>query len=238
MEKIHFKPKAKTSAMALYEVLTKYGPKILKKKDALSINRSICEVYLQLYLDSADELVSNLKSLNCLSSMDSGALTENVSFFTDHSADSSLKTLNGAILELLQGGRINEESINFIIDKMKQKDSLVRLRSKTFIALGDGVKENYIRESIGSPAKNIEFDKRRLNAWVSDCLEKGIEETMKDESWGDHSLTRDDELKGKRSVRLSFAGRVIYKIEQETTDGVLINKITIVRITSNHNYLG
>jgi hypothetical protein len=236
MEKFNFNHKAKTSAIALYDLLTKYGPKILRKEESRETNRAICDIYLYIYLDEVEEFVSRLKRLNAISSMGKVALSENIVFFTDHSSDSPLKTLNSAIIEILQGGRINQESIDFILDKMKQKASLAKLRSKTFISLGDGVKEQYVRESKGCPVNVIEIDKRRLNIWVSDVLDKGIEEVSKDDSWGDHKLTRSNELKGKRSVRLSFAGRIIYRVDQEILDGTLINKVTILRITSTHDY--
>lgn len=236
MEKYYFNPKAKSSAIALYDLLTKYGPKTLKSEDGREINRAICEIYLQIYLDDSESFVSAIRRLNAYSKNESKALSENITFFADHSWDSSLKTLNNSVSEILLGGRINQESIDFILEKMKQKIPLTKLRSKTFISLGEGVKEKYVSESKGCPAKIIEIDKRRLNIWVSDVLEKGIEEVAKDDSWGDHKLTRGDELKGRRSVRLSFAGRIIYKVDQETRDGVLINKVTITRITSTHDY--
>lgn len=237
MEKYNFDLKAKTSAQALYDLLTKYGPKLLKSEESLEINRAIAEVYLHVYLGEPDEFVEKLKRLNLYLSMGPSALSEVETYFADHSSVNQLKTLNQAVIEILNGGRINQESIEFILDKMKQKTPNKKRRSKTFIALGDGVKEKYIKESKGLPANTIQIDQRRLGLWVNEVMEKGIEEVAKDDSWGDHRLNIKDEWKGKRSVKLSFAGRIIYKIDQEISDDdVLINKVTILRITSSHDY--
>jgi hypothetical protein len=236
MKKLTFNPKAKTSAYSLYELLTKNGPKLLKSKESQAINKTICDVYFNLYLDESEEFTLTLKQLNRLSSHNERHLIETATFFTEHSSDNSLKTLNNSIIEILQGGQIDQKSIDFIISKIEQKTDLEKMRQKTFVSLGDGVKEEYIKASKGCPVKIIEIDKRKLGMWVNEVMEKGIEAVIKDSSWGDHSLVRGTQLKGKRSVRLSFAGRVVYQLDQEILDGVLINKVTIVRITSNHDY--
>lgn len=236
MENYHFNLKVKTSAYALYELFTKYGPKILSHEESLEINRAICEIYLHVSLDEMEQFITSLKRLHIVSTTDSKILADNIAFFNDHTSDSPLKSLNNAISEILSGGRINQESIDFILAKMKDRNKPKWRKTKTSISIEDGVLDLFKKEAKTVSKNDLEYDKRRLNIWYSEVLEKGIEEVTKDEVWGDHKLTRDNELKGKRSVRLSFAGRLIYKLDQEIVDDVLVSRLTIVKITSKHDY--
>lgn len=236
MENYKVNPKVKTSAYALYELMIKYGPKILSTDEARNINRSICEIYLTLSMEEIDKFISSLKKLNFYTESESKVLNENITFFTDYTNDSPLKTLNNLVLESLNGLRINQDSIDFVLDKMKDKSKITKRKSKTFISIAEGVIDQLKRESRGIEVKTAEYIKRKLNIWYNEVLERGIEEVSKDEVWADHKLTRDDGLKGKRSVRLSHAGRVIYKLDQEIVEDTIINKVTIVKITATHDY--
>lgn len=236
MEKFKFDPKAKSAAYATYEILIKYATPILKKRESLELNKVISEIYLNVHLDESEEFIDNLKRLNYFAGLDREILESNLAFFKDHTSGSPLKTLNTTICELLNGIRIGEAPIESIIEKMRDKRPDKKRKSKTFIALGEGVLEQFKKDARHIDPKVIEYDKRRFNIWFSEVAEKGIEEVSKDETWGDHKLVRDENLKGKRSVKLSYAGRIIYKVDSEIVDDVIHYKVTIVKITSNHKY--
>ena len=234
--KFNFDIRVRSSAHAIYDVLFKYGPRILKTEESKKINKVIAEVYLNVYLNDIEEFISQIDKLNLYAAIEKRNLLDNIKFFEDNTGDSPLKTLNNSVLDVLHGSRLDKDSIEFVISRMKERKSTIKMKSKTFVSMEDGVKERYVKESVGQKLSEIETDKRKMVMWVNEVIEKGIDEVMKDKSWGDHMLGRDGFFKGKRSVRLSGAGRVVYTLTQEVRDDVLINKVNIVRITSSHDY--
>lgn len=232
-----FHHNAKTGAHNLYDVLIKYGPKILSSEECRMLNRKICEVYLEIHYDDVDKFKSKLKRLNTLSTEYLDCLKECHSFLVDHSSDNPLKSLNRSILEILEGGKISDRTISELVDKMKFEPPKTKLKTKTLLtSISEEVIERYIRESRNVPNEIKEIDRRRIKLWISDIGEHGIDQVSADGQWGDHALGLKDVFKGKRSVCLSDAGRVIYKVDEKISGETLTKIITIIRITSTHDY--
>lgn len=243
---VKFDPVAKTNAHDLYNIFIKYGPRSENKsasyqKQIKSITARLADIYLSVYLDDQSDLVKSIKELikqvRTLES-ETNLFKEITEYFVTHTESSPLKTLNRGVLDILEIGHLSDDYISLIIEKMATKKRSNKKKTVTTVALDPDAKTNYIRESKGLPMKLIEVDKRRLNLWVTEVVEKGIEAVQQDESWGDHQLVRDSHLKDKRSVRLSYAGRVIYTIDQEVREDHILYKVLIVKITSAHDYTG
>lgn len=71
-------------------------------------------------------------------------------------------------------------------------------------------------------------DIRVIRRWIVDIEEQGLDFAQHKPDWRDHPL--DGAWKGYRSMSFSYAGRVIYRIENEKII------VRVVRVTANHDY--
>ena len=236
-ELISFNPKARTGAHDLYDLLVKYGPRILTSDEGRILNRSVCEVFLGIQSGDVEKFRESLKRLNNSIVINLEVMKEYQVFFLNYSAYSPLKTLNRYILGLLEGESFGDNQIEEIIEKMRFNPLKTKLKTKTFLApISEEVTKRYIKESVGVPRELKEIDRRSIKLWVNEITEKGIDEVVADKQWGDHSLGLKEVFKGKRSVCLSDAGRVIYRVDEKISGDTLTKIITIIRITSTHDY--
>lgn len=67
-----------------------------------------------------------------------------------------------------------------------------------------------------------------IKTWINEVETKGIVHAQNNRTWRDHEL--DGKWKGHRAVSFSFAGRVIYKVEE---DKIVVR---VVKVTSDHEY--
>jgi hypothetical protein len=112
-----------------------------------------------------------------------------------------------------------------------------KLKNRTlFSSIDKDVISRYVEESKRTSKSLLDVDNRRIKEWISEVVLNGIERTIENRVWGDHALGMKDSFKGKRSVRLSELGRIIYKIDQKISADTIISTITIIRITSSHDY--
>ena len=72
-------------------------------------------------------------------------------------------------------------------------------------------------------------DSAIMKKWVAEVEEYGIEEVQRKPAWRDHELVR-GKWAGHRAISISYQGRLIYKIENETIT------VMVVKVTHDHDY--
>lgn len=231
--KIFFHPKAKRSALNTYEFLSKYGNQALKSKADKSINSRLCGIYESITLDDKDQFRSEFRAVCSDVSFQDRDLSVVISFFRDAVKDCALLTLNSALIQTLEGSGVNDNGITFIIEKMREK-RMARKKGKVVVEIDNEVMPKYLEEIKRVPRSQARSDQNSFKQWIGDVVLRGIEEVSEDPSWGDHALAGN--WRGSRSVRVSFQGRIIYKVERIDNEGEITNKITILRLTSSHDY--
>ncbi len=71
-------------------------------------------------------------------------------------------------------------------------------------------------------------DQAVIISWIEEIQEEGLESILNSRFWNDHPLF--GKWFGYRSSSFSRLGRIIYKVEDE------IVQVVVVRITSKHDY--
>jgi len=71
-------------------------------------------------------------------------------------------------------------------------------------------------------------DIKVIKRWIADVEEQGLEFAQHKTDWRDHQLA--GEWRGHRAISFSYAGRVIYRVENEKII------VRVVRVTADHDY--
>lgn len=98
---------------------------------------------------------------------------------------------------------------------------------KKWIVKIEAKAEEQLRQAIRNGDLSTE-DKEVIVAWVEEIQEEGLKSILNSKFWNDHAL--DGKWFGFRSSSFSRLGRIIYRIEDQ------IVQVVVVRITSDHDY--
>lgn len=229
-----FHPNAKTLAHDTYDKLVP----ILKNKDP-NFSRNLLNVFLSLYLGNHYEvkiaIFGVIRLTQDLDDFERGQLLEELETVFH---GNKLSRLCGLINRALILSPVPDQDVLDCLDVMKapKGKNISKMKVITSIELDEHVTENYLKESLYVPAELIALDKKRMGEWYQYVLEFGIKAAQENPEYGDHTLKRANEWKGKRSARLSYAGRVIYKVSRKVCKDAVYDKVVILRVTSTHDY--
>ena len=149
-----------------------------------------------------------------------------------------LKSINMIVLNALHSGNYDKEKLDTSMDKMTSKRNLSYSNRTNLDFTEDAIEEFEVEKNLLS-LEEIDLIDRRLTQWMTQVHYQGIRETSEDAQWGDKQIGtryRDDRWKCRRSVKLSYRARVIYRVDTKREDDYVVSNVWVERLTGLHNY--
>jgi len=224
--KLKFHPKASNWGLKTYDLIIE-----IKKGYPRPVLDKIKDIYFNIFKSNISEIQNSFERIKLTESDEALAIELSNAF-----ESSPLKKINNLVIKILSGSIISSESIKEAIEAMLYRKPIYR-SARTTIDIKSGVMDDYALEKMYTSQEVVQIDENRVKEWLSQVATVGIDEAILDSKWGDHELGKYDEWKGRRAVKLSYKGRLIYYLEKVLEGDKVWNRVIIERITTTHNYL-